>query len=474
MTLYVGCLAALLMVCAGMFVRNYAAKQLLLLAGSYVFYQFWGLSFLAVLIASSIVNFYLGVWLRRHPGIGWLWVGIIFNVLALSFYKYVPAFSAAPDFFQHIAMPAGMSFWTFQALSYLFDVYHEDEMDPTLLEFCLYMAFWPTVLMGPICRLPKMLPQFRKTGRFVAANVESGSRRIVMGLFMKLVLAQILGPVVNRSFDQAGKNWGGLDVWLLAVGFGFQLFFDFAGYSNIVIGAAKMFGFQLEENFNSPYRSSSPSMFWTRWHMSLSSWIRDYVFVPMAALFRSPSWRYVVLVLSMALFGLWHGAKVTFVLWGICQGILLALHRLVLELQRRFKLKTGALLDSFGGWIVTFVGITLGWVLFRANDLHQAAVMYGAILSAGSYRKTELPLNYYRALIVLVAGYFALRAAMESRIFHRISASFQIAEENPGFLRLCWGNLWWAVAPPIVMLIIVAVLVLSRTATVTPFMYSAF
>jgi len=208
--------------------------------------------------------------------------------------------------------------------------------------------------------------------------------------------------------------------------------------------------------------------------MSLSSWIRDYVFVPMAALFRAPVWRYVILILSMTLFGLWHGARLTFVVWGIFQGILLAIHRLLLQFQRRFDWKAESTLAVLCGGLLTFAGITVGWVLFRANNLHQAIEMYGAMVSPDSYSQSKLPLNFYRALTVLVAGYFALHGVMGTELFRRLSASFQPANENPGFAKLCWVNVWWALAPPIVMFLVIAVLVLSRTAQVTPFMYSAF
>src|SRR6185295_9624236 len=189
-----------------------------------------------------------------------------------------------PEFFHDIVMPVGISFWTFQGLSYLFDVYREEEIDPSLLEFCLYMAFWPTVLSGPVCRLPNMLPQFRKEPVFSWEDISAGTLRIIQGLFMKMVLAQLLasgltpGQGVAAGFDQVKSGLGGLDVWLLAIGFGFQLFFDFAGYSHIVIGGARLFGIQVPENFHRPFVSTTPSIFWTRWHMSLSFWIRDYVF----------------------------------------------------------------------------------------------------------------------------------------------------------------------------------------------------
>jgi len=310
--------------------RSSNARHSLLLLGSYMFYASWGIGFLAVLVASSLLNYACGLALRRKPMLVRLWVGVGLNVLLLGLFKYLPpALSSGSGFLGHIVMPVGMSFWTFQGLSHLFDLYREEELDPSLLEFCLYMAFWPTVLAGPVCRLPNMLPQFRRAPVWDRDDISTGFSRIALGVFMKMVLAQLLGAGLTRGagvaagFDQTRGGWGALDVWLLAVGFGFQLFFDFAGYSHIVIGIARVFGIRLEENFDRPYLSLTPSVFWTRWHMSLSFWIRDYVFLPLAAMRREVWWPYVVFVLSMTLFGLWHAAKLTFILWGVYHGLLL-------------------------------------------------------------------------------------------------------------------------------------------------------
>src|SRR5881409_135212 len=210
----------LLLTVVGCCLPSTKKRQILLLTISYLFYANWGIGFLSILIISSLMNYTWGCVLRRKATTPRLWIGIALNLLPLAFFKYLPvllelgpAGSWQYDLGQQIILPVGMSFWTFQGLSYLFDIYFEEELDPSLLEFCLYMAFWPTVLSGPICRLPSMLPQFRKIGRVLAQNLDSGSRRIVLGLFMKLVLAQLLAPTLNRSFDQTGKSWGGLDVW---------------------------------------------------------------------------------------------------------------------------------------------------------------------------------------------------------------------------------------------------------------------
>src|SRR5207249_2881288 len=176
--------------------RSLKIRQAILLAASYLFYASWGIGFLSVLVASSLMNYALGIVLRRQPTAGRLWISVACNVVLLSFFKYLPpllegapANALLPDFLHRIVMPVGMSFWTFQGLSYLFDTYREEELDPSLLEFCLYMAFWPTVLSGPICRLPSMLPQFRQLSPFSWDDLSAGSLRLIQGVMMKFVLA---------------------------------------------------------------------------------------------------------------------------------------------------------------------------------------------------------------------------------------------------------------------------------------------
>jgi len=355
---------------------------------------------------------------RRRPTVGRLWIGVGCNLLLLAAFKYLPQVSGATGLstsggvLRQLIMPVGVSFWTFQALSYLADLYREEELTPSVLEFCLYMAFWPTVLSGPVCRLPAMLPQFRGASRPGWDDVAVGARRIIIGLFMKVVLAQFLmtgfnpGEGVAAGFDQIAQGWGGIDVWLLAIGFGFQLFFDFAGYSHIVIGTARVFGIRLAENFDRPYFSTTPSVFWTRWHMSLSFWIRDYVFLPMAAARRDPWWRNVSLIFSMTLFGLWHEATLPFVIWGAYQGLLLTAHRRGQALQRKLGFTWPGGWGSLASWSLTFALISLGWILFRAHDLHQALAMFGAVLSPASYRQLALRPNFYVVTPLVIGGYF--------------------------------------------------------------------
>ena len=398
-------------------------RQIILLAVSYSFYASWSFSFLAVLVGSSLVNYAFGRRLRRAPTLQWLWLGIAFNIALLGFFKYLPDIASliAGDntTLAKIVLPIGMSFWTFQALSYLCDLYREEELDPTLLEFCLYMTFAPTVLSGPICRLPDILPQIRDNKLLTREDVQASGQRIWLGALM-MALAQLLGSGlrpgggINDGFDNV-RMLTGPDVWLLAIGYGFQLFFDFAGYSHVAIGAARLLGVSVPENFDRPYLSTSPSIFWTRWHMSLSFWIRDYLFLPLAAMRRERWWRHVALLLSMIIFGLWHKGTLLFVIWGAYHGLMLILHRLWQELQRKLNFHWEGSQQIAISWLLTFIPICLGWIFFRARDLKQASAMFATLLTPSRYRTPALPADLYILAATLIVVYFVATALLSRR-----------------------------------------------------------
>lgn len=389
------------------------SRQVLLLVASYFFYFTWGPWWLVTLFASSLLNFLLGAWLGRKVNASRLWVAIFANISLLLALHYVgPRFAWAPTL-SHFLLPVGISFWTFQALSYLLDLYSGEPLDPSLLEFLLYMAFWPTVLSGPVCRLGEMLTEFRKVAPLNYNDISGGTRRILVGLFMKLVLARTLatglepGEGVNFGFDGLAGGWSGLDAWALAVAYGMQLYFDFAGYSSIVIGSAQLFGVRVRENFQQPFLSTNLTDFWRRWHMSLSSWIHDYAFLPLASLSPRYSWRLVALVISMGLFGLWHGARLTFLCWGLYQGLLLVGNRLVQLGERTLTRPVPALLAKTVGWMATFACISLGWLLFRAPDLSTAGRMLAAVFTPNHYFHLGLRPNFYLLTLLFIIGYFA-------------------------------------------------------------------
>jgi alginate O-acetyltransferase complex protein AlgI len=403
--------------------RRVTVRQLILLLASYAFYATWGWSFLAVLIASSILNWAWGRVTRKNPTVANMWIGVAINIAILIVFKYLPvvAPSLPGDLLHRLIMPVGVSFWTFQALSYQIDLYREEELDPTLVEFSLYMAFWPTVLSGPVCRLPEMLPQFRVASSPKWNDIAIGCQRILVGLFMKLVLANILangtapGEGILPGFDQMTSGWGAIDIILLALGYGFQLFFDFAGYSHIVIGTARLFGIELAENFDRPYLATTPSMFWTRWHMSLSFWIRDYLFMPIAARRRDLWWRNGALVFTMIVFGIWHGATLPFIVWGAYQGLLLVGHRLGQQFMKKRNLTWPTVLRPLS-WMLTIALICLGWIFFRAHTLGQAVAMLGTFAHPAMYTRFSMRPNFYLFNFLIIGGYFlveAIRALLE-------------------------------------------------------------
>ena len=404
-------------------VRSRTVRQATLLLVSYALYLTWGTWFLAVLLASTVINFLLGRWMRRNSSLAVLWAGLGFNLLLLATFKYVPGIAVSIPLgslqkFSHLALPLGISFWTFQAMSYLFDLYRGKELDPSLLEFALYMAFFPVVISGPICRMPDMLPQFRSQESPSRNDIGRGLCRIATGLLM-MQIAQLLGKGIfsgqgiNGGFDQT-TGWSGPDVWCLAIGYGLQVFFDFAGYSHLAIGAARMMGFVLPENFNRPFASVTPSIFWTRWHMSLSFWIRDYVFMPLAMLGRREWWRKFCLLIAMVLFGVWHKGTILFVLFGCYQGMLLILHRQAQQVERRFNWAPSGRAWTFFSWLLTMVLISLGWIFFRANSLTQVGAMFSALLSPANYARHVVDLSLYLLVGSLAVSYAVVLVAIDA------------------------------------------------------------
>ena len=407
------CYVVLFLACVLVFakIRSRNVRQVFLLASSLALYLTWAPWFGIVLFTSSTVNFAVGKWLRRNPHWLPLSAGIVFNLGLLSLFKYVPELMphVGSGSFARLALPLGISFWTFQALSYLFDLYREEELDPTFIEFALYMAFFPVTISGPVCRLPEMLPQFRSQETTPWSDIAQGLRRIAIGVLM-MQLARLLGQGVLqgdgivRGFDQV-TQWSALDVWCLAFGYGLQLFFDFAGYSHVAIGAAKALGITVPENFERPFTSTNPAVFWTRWHMSLSFWIRDYVFFPLATARREIWWRNSALVISMVAFGVWHRASLLFLIWGCYHGILLVGHRLWQQFERKWNWQPPTNLWVAVGWLTTAIFVSLGWIFFRANSWSQARQMLAAIVSPAGYFEHFLSASLYGLIAVLAGGY---------------------------------------------------------------------
>jgi alginate O-acetyltransferase complex protein AlgI len=468
-------------------VRSRRLRQAVLLIANYAIYISWGPWFTAVLLTSTVMNYVIGKRLRLKRSGPVLWTGILLNLALLSTFKYLPDAAihiplSSLQRFSHLALPLGISFWTFQAMSYLFDIYQGEDIDPSFFEFALYMVFFPVTIAGPICRMSEMLPQFRSDSALRGDHIARGFQRIATGVFM-MQLAKLLGQGIlagdgiTSGFDRVA-NWSGPDAWCLAFGYGLQLFFDFAGYSHIAIGAAQALGFTIPENFARPFESTSPSIFWTRWHMSLSFWIRDYVFFPLMRLRREAWWRNLSLLIAMVLFGLWHKASILFLLWGAYHGLLLLLHRQVEGLERRFDWTPPTVPWTALSWVSTISLVNLGWIFFRVNSLHQARQMLTAILSPATYRVHFLTGSLYLLVLALAVGYTIVLVVIDS--LNRVSTDAVDAEApqvdlptGPMALLARWRWFW---LPPLYVLALIFVLIvtLSRGTSTAQMMYGNF
>jgi alginate O-acetyltransferase complex protein AlgI len=483
---------------AAMRLRSVTARQWLYLVASWLFYFSWGSWLIVVLIFSSLMNYALGEWLKKRITAGRLWTGLLLNLALLSVFKYLPSIGAAAPsgsplaLLQRMIFPIGISFWTFQAMSYLLELYREEELNPTLLEFCLYMAFWPTVLQGPICRMSSMLPQLRQDWAVSDDDLKTGVRRVSIGIFL-IVLSEVMsgglyaGAGVDAVFNKAFLGNGaarlsGIDVWCLIIAYAFQLYFSFCGFTHVMIGAARLFGIQLQENFDRPYLSTTISVFWTRWHMSLSFWIRDFLFLPLATFRRGVWWRNLSLVIAMFVFGLWHGGTVLYMMWGIYQGILLVLHRQWQEFRKRMGFEWSGALATGISWLLTFSAVCIGYIFFRAENMRQAFAMLMAVASIPTYRHLTLDHSFYVMTLLAAVGYFSVigAGALLDRLGEAARGWTQTATSR---VQTALGNLlgtltnerWvWITPLVIVMALYLSVVFHPGPAETGPVMYALF
>ncbi|MBM4356803.1 MAG: MBOAT family protein [Deltaproteobacteria bacterium] len=365
-----------------------------LVAASYAFYATWDARFCALLLAVTLFSWGFGRFLARHEAPErWLSLGIAVELIPLFYFKYtnfalgtVGTLGAALGFDWKvgplsIAVPLGVSFFCFQGVAYLVDVSTGSRPIERLPDFVLFKAFWPQLIAGPIIRPDEIHEQLERPRTLDHGDLMVGGERIVHGLFKKVVVADGVGAIVDVVFAQ-GPTPGLVDALVGAVGFGLQIYFDFSGYSDIAVGSARLFGYRFPENFDWPYTATSPQEFWNRWHMTLSSWIRSYIFTPLSfAMRRTPRLAPLSLVLAMALCGLWHGPAWTFVLWGVWHGVLLVLNRTLL--RRFFAPTTGSRAGArtVAAWLVTFGCVCVGWILFRSRSLEQVGRMLSAIVT---------------------------------------------------------------------------------------------
>ena len=441
-------------------------RHVLLLVGSYYFYGQWSWRFLGLILFSTVLDYVVGRIFERLPDPERhrrgrrlaLLASLVGNLGVLGFFKYWNFFATEAvaalesigletgPVFTDVILPVGISFYTFQTLSYTIDIYR-GQLPPerSLLRFAIFVAFFPQLVAGPIVRAKHFLPQLRLAPTLSQRTFERGLTLIFWGLVKKVLIADVLGRgLVDPFWADPGAYHGGES--LIAIyGYAFQIFGDFSGYSDIAIGCAVLLGFDLGLNFRSPYRSTSAKELWTRWHISLSSWLRDYLYIPLGGN-RGGGWfTYRNLLLTMLLGGLWHGAAWLFVAWGAYHGLLLGIERWLGIPEPKSAL--GRNLRR----LLFFHVICFGWVLFRSPDVASGLAVLGSLFSGGG--EGSIPIGVWIALLVGVLAHFPPRVWKEAWREH--------------FLRL-------PAFVPGVVYATVLVLILRTQSGETPFIYFQF
>ncbi len=445
--------------------RRRVIQNVMLLAASYLFYGWWDWRFLGLVFLTTFLDYgaALAIDRRRFRGNDFepstrpyhhsprarrviLAISIAANLGVLGFFKYFDFFEesasaalTALGFSVHMStlrviLPVGISFYTFQSMSYTIDVYRgtlRAARNP--VDFALFVAFFPQLVAGPIVRAADLLPQVMRPRRLNLEQTYEGAHLIFWGLFKKVVIADNLSPLVDRVFTASETPAGGV-VLVAVYAFAVQVYCDFSGYSDIARGCAKTMGFEFDLNFDLPYFATNPSEFWRRWHISLSTWLRDYLYVPLGGNRKGPGRTYLHLMVTMVLGGLWHGAAWTFVLWGVYQGALLIGYRAAAGWfgpQRAIDRFASSAPGRIAAGLIFFHFICAGWLIFRAGSVSQAMTFFWAIFSAWSpIRATSV---VQASDLVMLAAYTFPLFALELAQYRK--ADLMVLLRTPSWMR---------------------------------------
>lgn len=377
-------------------------QNILLLVASYVFYGWWDYRFCGLLAVSTFVDYFCArsIEASEDPAKrrGILAISLVTNLGILGFFKYFNFFAdSAVELLQaiglnasvvtlNVILPVGISFYTFQTLSYTIDIYKRNSKTAaSFLDFAVYVSFFPQLVAGPIERATRLLPQIEQQRRVSSAQISDGLFLILVGYLKKLVIADRCSPIVTAAFSGSALPTDAGVAWLALYAFAFQIYGDFSGYTDIARGVSKLFGFELMRNFRAPYLVTNPAAFWRNWHISLSTWLRDYLYIPLGGNRQGPSKTYRNLMTTMLLGGLWHGAGWAYLLWGLYQGLILVVFR---RAARRDVDKPWQPLERVvhGLVVLGFFHVTcIGWLIFRTGSISpgfsQAAFVYQSMAS---------------------------------------------------------------------------------------------
>jgi len=366
-----------------------------LVLSSLFFYGWWNPAYLILIIFSIIINYGLGTILGNGNNLFirklTLWLGVLTNLGFLGYYKYsnffIEQINLATELnynFEYVILPLAISFFTFQQIAFLVDSYRHETKEYDFLQYCLFVTFFPQLIAGPIVHHKEMLPQFLLGERFKvnAKNIAIGLSIFSIGLFKKTVIADGIAPYSNLIFDSAlsGDPITFLVAWGGALAYTIQLYFDFSGYSDMAIGLARMFGIILPLNFYSPYKALNISEFWRRWHITLSNFLRDYVYIALGGNRKGSLARYKNLFITMFLGGLWHGAGWNFAIWGALHGFYLMTNLAWINYTKSWSIPIPEFLKKLTAWGLTFIAVVIGWVFFRATSFDAAiTILQGMI-----------------------------------------------------------------------------------------------
>lgn len=414
-------------------VSPHRRQNALLLVASYVFYGWWDWRFLGLIWVSTVVDYVaarrIAAGTTASGRRGWLIVSVATNLGLLGLFKYFNFFASslvqlldriglqADDVTLNIVLPVGISFYTFQTMSYTIEVYRGSiKARRSLPDLALYVAFFPQLVAGPIERAGRLLPQIERPRHTGPQDLRAGAWLCLWGLFKKMVIADNLGLLTNRVFSGSNPPAGG-ELLVAIVAFAFQIYCDFSGYSDIARGLARLMGFRLMRNFNIPYLAADPSTFWKRWHISLSSWLRDYLYIPLGGNRRGPARTQINLMTTMILGGLWHGASWLFVLWGLYHGLLLVGYRLTLAAWQAFCARStaaastvrlikahplSAALVHLSGVLLMFMLICGSWFLFRAPSVAYIVRACQSALDLGFQLSRTMELLAGQKMVLLI------------------------------------------------------------------------
>lgn len=454
-------------------------KSLTLLLGSYVFYAWWRLDFLTLLVLTTAWTYVFGLLIARHEGTSraklYVGIGVAGCLGVLGIFKYLNFFidsvaalvgttPAEMGVAWRLILPIGISFYVFQSISYLIDVYRKDaEPAENPLDFAAFIALFPQLVAGPILRFKDLADQFKERTHTLDKFSE-GTLRFGVGLAKKVLLADSVAPLVDLAFKQSDPSF--LESWLGAIAYTLQLYFDFSAYSDMAIGIGLMMGFRFIENFDVPYHSKTITEFWRRWHISLSTWLKDYLYIPLGGNRRGKGRTYFNLLTVMVLGGMWHGANWTFILWGTWHGVILAYERLISWPKRADKIWYALPLTMFF--------VVIGWVMFRADTVGAAFDMYRGMAGFNGFAiKPEIAWQISRESVVMaLVGVIVAIVEPQLRTWH-VPEAGEISASPSGHAFAVVGTPRLATSVLVTLITAVAMMKLAEQ-SYSPFLYFQF